>query len=195
MPFLERLRLTVSIAETLSEEKKFIIISFSFKFINYATKYNSTNFLYDYFKREINLKFSVGTPMQNIKALIDQNSECFKFEQDKNIYSNNIIYDRYFPNISSTFIKKDSKIKNNQNFEISSDKFIFSRKDKFIMEFIINNNTEIKNNYYIPTIGLNIPIFSKEIKCPNFILDLKKEGSINKIMCQSLMKINMMGNL
>ena len=174
--------LSIANAEALSQEKKFIIISFSFKFINYATKYNSTNFLYDYFKREINLKFSVGTPMQNIKALIDQNSECFKFEQDKNIYNNNIIYNRYFPNISSTFIKKDSKIKNNQNFEISSDKFIFSRKDKFIMEFIINNNTEIKNNYYIPTIGLNIPTFSKDIKCPNFILDLKKEGSISKIM-------------
>ena len=141
--------LSIAITATISEEKKYILISFSFNFINYATKYNSTNFLYDYFKREINLRFSVGTPMQNIKALIDQNSECFKFVQDKNIYNNNIIYNRYFPNLSSTFIKQDLKIKNNQNFEISSDKFIFNQKDKYMMEFIINNNTEIKNNYYI----------------------------------------------
>ena len=158
-----------------------ISIPFSFKNINYITNYNSRNFFYDYFKKEIILQFNIGIPPQKIKALVDQNSECFKLIQDKyNDYFND---SRYYPNISSSFNKEKSVVIFHPYFEISNENFNFINvKDNYTLKFLIDNYTKPKNISFLAVCGLNIPIYYSGINCPNLISELKKAGLANKLI-------------
>ena len=65
----------------LVESANIISIPFGFNFLKYNSYYNSTNFIYDYFIRELILKINIGTPPQKVNAKLDKDSPCFIFKK------------------------------------------------------------------------------------------------------------------
>ena len=172
----------IILVKILSQGNKYISIPFTFYNIKYNSSYNSTYFFNDFFIKELFLQFNIGTPSQQINALIDQNSECFKFKKDKSdiFFSDNY---RYYPLQSSSFYKVKNPVIFSPFFEISNDHFYFKgMKESFPLEFLIDNYTKLSNNSYLPVIGLSIPFLYTGIPCPNLISSLKKEGLIKKLM-------------
>ena len=53
-----------------------ISLPFKIKFSKFQLFYNSTNFLNDYFKKELIAEFNIGSPPQKINGLIEY-STCF----------------------------------------------------------------------------------------------------------------------
>ena len=99
----------VNIYKILSQGNKIISIPFTLKYTKFETHYNSTSFFNEYFKKEIILKFNIGTPLQEIKILVDQNSYCFNFKKDSSdiYFTDNY---RYSPRQSSTFYKTKNPV-------------------------------------------------------------------------------------
>ena len=175
--------LLIVISKISSQGNKYISIPFSFKYINNISNYNSTNFFNDFFERILLLKFNIGTPSQQINAIIDQNSECIRFQKDKSDDYFNDNY-RYYPIQSSSFSKTKNTIIFYPYFEEFSDIFNFPEINKsYLLEFLVDNNDiKLSNISYLPIIGLNIPISYTGIKCPNLISNFKKEGIIDKLI-------------
>ena len=99
------------------------IISFPFKYnsakIDYNYKsYNSSNFLNDYYTKELLIQMDIGTPSQKINAYLNPKSYCFKFKQSES---------NYYPFKSSSFSidKDDSSSIYSLNFITLSDVFNF----------------------------------------------------------------------
>ena len=166
-----------------SKVNKYISIPFSFKNIQNIHNYNSTHFFNDFFERKLLLQFNIGTPLQQINALINQNSECIRFEKDKSekYFSDNY---RYYPKQSSTFHKTKSTIIFYPYFEEFSDIFNFPEmNNSYLLEFLLDNDyIQLSNTSYLAEIGLNIPKSYTGIECPNLISHFKKEGIINKLI-------------
>ena len=163
----------------LVESANIISIPFEFKFLKYNSYYNSTNFIYDYFIREITLKLNIGTPPQKVKAKLDKDSSCFIFKKEtsnENDYSN---YKSYYPNLS-TSLKINNESSNSFVFE---DLFHFEKMNESVkLSFSLNNQTMIVNDSYTPVIGLNFePLFRGNL-CPNLIFDLKKMKITDKLV-------------
>ena len=163
----------------LVESTNIISIPFEFKFLKYNSYYNSTNFIYDYFIREIILKLNIGTPPQKVKAKLDKDSSCFIFKKEtsnENDYSN---YKSYYPNLS-TSLKINNESSNSFVFE---DLFHFEKMNESVkLSFSLNNQTMIVNDSYTPVIGLNFePLFRGNL-CPNLIFDLKKMKITDKLV-------------
>ena len=170
------------IPKLLSQENKFISIPFSFNYIKYFSNYNATNFFKDFFKKNLFLQFNIGTPLKEINSLIDQNSECFKFIKDKSddYFSDNY---RFYPFQSSSLYKENNPVIFSPFFEIYIDNFYFKGMNESLpLEFLLDNYTKLSNNSYLPVIGLSIPFLYTGIPCPNLISNLKKYGSIKKIL-------------
>jgi len=161
------------ISEILSKERNIISIPFISRPINYISEYNSTNFLYDYFKKNLFLQFIVGNPSKMVYGLFDQADQCFEFKKkDLKFNFNN---KPYYPNSSSSFlIKNDRK---------GYDEFYFNKNStKLQLEFVINDIKKEINNTFTPVIGLNgISYFSSK-DCPNLLTSLKNKGNIKKLM-------------
>ena len=170
----------VNIYKILSQGNKIISIPFTLKYTKFDNHYNSTSFFNEYFKKEIILKFNIGTPLQEIKILVDQNSYCFNFKKDSSdiYFTDNY---RYSPRQSSTFYKTKNPVIYDLFYEVSADKFNFKEKDFYELEFLIENYTKLSNITYLPVLGLDFPIFYTGIFCPNLIYNLKQEKIINKL--------------
>ena len=161
------------ISEVLSREIKLISIPFISRPIDYVPEYNSTNFLYDYFKRSLFLKFIVGNPSKMVYGLFEQVESCFEFKKKEPKF--NFSNKPYCPNNSSSFkIRSRSK---------ANDEFYFNENNtKLQLDFMIEEPQKEINNTFTPIIGLSgISIFSTN-NCPNLLASLKKNGNINKFM-------------
>ena len=171
----------VNIYTIFSQLNKLISIPFSLKYTKYDIHYNSTSFLNEYFNKEIILQFNIGSPLQQIKILLDQYSDCFKFKKDNssNYFTDNY---RYFPKQSTTFYKTKNPVVYRPFFEISADKFKFKENNLYELEFLIDNYKSYSNTTYLPVLGINIPLFYTGISCPNLFLNLKQEKIIKKII-------------
>ena len=150
-----------------------ISIPFKFNYKNYYLFYNSTNFLEEYFKKELLLEFSIGSPPQKINTLLDINSPCFIF---KNIKSKNDIH-KFSPTKSSSYnihYKSDIHKKQYNSSDIFKFKDIQGKYNYYNLTFLleINNITESINETFIPIIGLQAPIIylgNNIFSCPNFV--------------------------
>ena len=156
------------------------IISFPFKYnstknnYNYNS-YNSSNFLNDYYKKELLIQMNIGTPSQKINAYLNPNSYCFEFKPSKS---------NYYPYKSSSFIinKEETSSIYSFNYITSSDIFNLNinQNESYKLSFITPKKLNISTNKKI----INYKIFS--IVCNNnyeglFILgdDLYKYDPIN----------------
>ena len=157
-----------------SEEKKIIVIPFTIRKINYDSKYNSTNFLNDNIFNNILLDLNIGTPSQKVQSKIDHNSNCFlmeTYQEEESSHFSNL----YFP-ILSTSIKHfvNKYFYESFNFEGHNESSIeFSIKD-------YKDGFNYSNYSFIPVLGTNIPQYKDS--CPNFFLDVKKQGLIKKLI-------------
>ena len=160
------------------------IISFPFKYnstknnYNYNS-YNSSNFLNDYYKKELLIQMNIGTPSQKINAYLNPNSYCFEFKPSKS---------NYYPYKSSSFIinKEETSSIYSFNYITSSDIFNLNinQNESYKLSFITPKKLNISTNKdisLIPEIGINNPliIIGFSITCNNFIDDLKKLKIIN----------------
>lgn len=171
----------LNIFMAFTEAKKIVSIPFTLKTQTHDIHYDSKFFFNDYFKREIILHLKTGTPLQRVKAFIEQNSDSFIFRNDK---SHDVFYNkRYFPNNSSSFNKISDLVLDNQELKIVSDNFFFKGvEENFILNFLIDDHKNSANNTYVAHIGLNIPNSKDGETYPNLILDLKKKDKINKLI-------------
>lgn len=163
-----------------------ISIPFVFNILKYNPYYNSTNFINDYFIKEITLKLNIGTPPQKVKAKLDKDSPCFTFHKE-NSNENDDAYDSksYYPNIS-TSLKKSNEPSNSLVFE---DLFHFDKMNESVkLSFLLDNQTMVKNESYTPVIGLNIESLFKDNICPNLIYDLKKMKITDKYVWSVIYK-------
>ena len=157
-----------------SEEKKIIVIPFTIRKINYDSKYNSTNFLNDNIFNNILLDLNIGTPSQKVQSKIDHNSNCFlmeTYQEEESSHFSNL----YFP-ILSTSIKHfvNKYFYESFNFEGHNESSIeFSIKD-------YKDGFNYSNYSFTPVLGTNIPQYKGS--CPNFFLDVKKQGLIKKLI-------------
>ena len=161
------------ISEIFSKERKLISIPFELRPIDYFPEYNSTNFLYDYLKRNLFLKFIVGTPPKMAYGLFEQADQCFEFKKNElNIIFNN---KTYCPNNSSSFT-----FNNNQK---AFDEFYFNENyTKLQIEFSIMNSKKEINSSFTPVIGLSGLSYFSSKNCPNIFTSLKNKGNISKLM-------------
>ena len=167
----------------LEYHANFQIISIPFKFDilnhHYYNYYNSTYYLEDYFKKEIFLDLSIGTPPQEINAKLNPDSECLLFKMNQ---SNSYYIKKYIPNNSSSFSEKEGLIIY-KPYVYSQDIFHFPQINKnYSLYIFVENYTISKNDSYIPELGINIPINPTGHTCPNFIFDLKNAKIINKVI-------------
>ena len=158
----------------ISKENKLLVIPFTLRKINYHSTYNSTDFLNDNLFNNILLDLNMGTPSQQVQSKIDYFSECFSMQTyNEESPPNSKLYS---PILSSTIKHRVSK-----NFleEFNFENF----NETYMIEFSITDY-KTKFNYseynYIPILGLNIPQYRGN--CPNFFLDIKKQGLINKLI-------------
>ena len=161
------------------ESANIISIPIEFNFLKYNPYYNSTNFIYDYFIRDITLKLNIGTPSQKVNARLDKDSPCFIFKKE-NSNENDVTNDKsYSPNIS-TSLKTNIESSNSFVFE---DLFHFEKMNESVkLSFSLDNQSMTMNESYTPVIGLNFePLFKGNI-CPNLIFDLKKNKNIGKLV-------------
>ena len=161
------------------------IISIPFKFKTKSRNYNSydsSDFLNEYYKKDLLLNMDIGTPPQKILASLNTNSYCFEFKPTKS-NSSNIFY----PYKSTTF--KIDKIENTQNklikYITSNDIFNFHTKERYKLSFIISGNLNEStaiNSSLIPDIGINnpVPFYGIFYLCKNLITDLKDLKEIDK---------------
>jgi len=164
--------ITLLFCLNIIESANVISIPLEFNFLKYNPYYNSTNFIYDYFIREITLKLNIGTPSQKVNAKLDKDSPCFIFKKgnlnENDDYSNEKLY---YPNIS-TSLKTNKESSNSFVFE---ELFHFEKMNESVkLGFSLNNQTMIMKESYTPVIGLNIEPLYKGNKCPSLIYDLKK---------------------
>jgi len=156
-----------------------ISLPFKIKFSKFQLFYNSTNFLNDYFKKELIGEFNIGSPPQKINGLIDY-STCFWFKKDK---SNDM--KKYSPKKSSS-LELGNKYEFNRNYINYLDIFYFQGiNETNKLDFLLENYKKESNDTYIPIIGINSPLsFSYTTyiynSCPNFFGDLKLKKLINK---------------
>ena len=156
-----------------------ISLPFKIKFSKFQLFYNSTNFLNDYFKKELIAEFNIGSPPQKINGLIDY-STCFWFKKDK---SNDM--KKYSPNKSSS-LEKGIKYDINPQYRNYLDIFYFQgNNETYKFDFLLDNYKKESNDTYIPIIGIDSPLsftytISMLYSCPNFIVDLKSKKIINK---------------
>ena len=169
-----------------SKGKKFISIPFFIKKINANSSYNSTQFLKDFFLKEIILQFNIGTPFQKVNGILDEKEEDFKFKLSK-IYNDN--NNRYCPNLSSSAYKSVGKLmKDKINFkDPENDYFIY-----FSLEY--GNYKNPLDLTYLPVLGLKIPDYY-DTSSKNLIIKFKKEGIINKLIWTIEYINNYEGNL
>ena len=158
---------------TNSTESKYISIPFVVKSINPNPNYNSSNFLNDFYIKQIILELNIGTPPQKVNGLLDQAEECFKFVT--NDYDKYFINETYYPNLSSSFQNIGSTLAKDY---ISVDK----NKESYFLSFSIEKYNINSNLSYIPKIGLNIPTLFPINTCPNLIAFFKKENLIKELM-------------
>ena len=152
-----------------------ISIPFNFDILSQYKNYNLTYFFLDTFKKEIIIKFGIGTPLQKIKSKINQESPCLLFKKDNSSINEN----KFFPFNSSSFSIKGEAGKN-VSYKTGIDQFYLG--ENIQLSFILDNYTYLANEKYIPIIGLNIPLILLGNFCPNFILDLKLGKIINKLI-------------
>ena len=158
-----------------------ISLPFKIKLSKYKLFYNSTDFLNDYFKKELIAGFNIGSPPQKVNALIEY-SNCFLFKKDK---SNDM--KKYSPK-KSTSLEKGINYNINPNYQNYIDIFYFQGINKTRkLDFLFENYIQDSNDTYLPIIGINCPlsyIFTPFIyyPCPNFILDLKSKKITSKII-------------
>ena len=152
-------------------------IPFKFDILGDYRYYNSEKFLYQYFKREINLELNIGTPAKKILTKINQDSSCFLFKQGTSIKNDY----KYFPNNSLSFNVKDNSLIDDI-YEIAEDIFTFQTNNNTLLFYKEKNKNITNNESFTPVIGLNIPLISNGNICPNFILDLKNKKIINKLI-------------
>ena len=171
----------------LIESANIISIPFGFNFLKYNSYYNSTNFIYDYFIRELILKINIGTPPQKVNAKLDKDSPCFVFKKETPNENEN--YDTnansYYPNIS-TSLKTNNVPSNSYVFE---DLFNFEKMNESVkLSFSLDNQTMIMNESYTPVIGLNFDPLFRGNMCPNLIYDLKKMKITDKLIWSVIYK-------
>ena len=162
----------------ISSFSKVISIPFKLKKLQFSEYYNSNQFLYDYFKRELNLEINIGTPTQKINGILNQNYQCLTIEKDK-------LNNNYFPYKSSSF---QEGLYNNFIFyklKNGEDKFYFQEDKKgFKLSFTFDYNKNISNDSYSLVIGLSNPngYYGRYYLnfCPNLLHDLKSKGKIKK---------------
>ena len=154
-------------------EKKFVSIPFFVKSINPNPNYNSSNFLNDFYIKQIILDLNIGTPPQKVNCILDQVDECLRFVlNNNNKYS---INETYFPDLSSSFkfigmnLVKDYIYFNNNRVNLLP----FFTMEKYLVN---------KNLSYIPKIGLNIPTTMSKKHCVNLISYSKGQKIINELM-------------
>ena len=153
-------------------EKKFVSIPFFLKSINPNPNYNSSNFLNDFYIKQIILDLNIGTPPQKVNCILDQVDECLRFVlNNNNKYS---INETYFPDLSSSFkfigmnLVKDYIYFNNNRVNLLP----FFTMEKYLVN---------KNLSYIPKIGLNIPATMSKKHCVNLISYSKGQKIINEL--------------
>jgi len=171
----------------LVKSANIISIPFGFNFLKYNSYYNSTNFIYDYFIRELILKINIGTPPQKVNAKLDKDSPCFIFKKETPNKNEN--YDTndklFYPNISSSLIT-NNEVSNSYVFE---DLFHFEKMNESVkMSFSLDNQTMIMNESYTPVIGLNFEPLFRGNMCPNLIYDLKKMKITDKLIWSVIYK-------
>ena len=152
----------------ISISSRLISLPFKIKLSKYQLFYNSTDFLNDYFTKELITELNIGSPPQKINALIDH-SICFMLKKDK---SNDM--KKYSPKKSSS-LKKGFNYNINPNYQNYLDFFYFqgvnkTRKLDFLFEYYIQDS----NDTFLPIIGINCPLLSPftpvtYYPCPNFI--------------------------
>ena len=156
-----------------------ISLPFKIKFSKFQLFYNSTNFLNDYFRRQLIAEFDMGSPPQKINGYIEY-STCFWFKEDK---SNDL--KKYSPKKSFS-LEKGIKYDINPHYKNFDDIFYFQGINETIkLDFLIYDYKKESNDTYIPTIGINSHfIFGYSTAmfytCPNFIRDLKSKKVTNK---------------
>ena len=157
-----------------SKGKKFISIPFFIKKINANSSYNSTQFLKDFFLKELILQFNIGTPFQKVNGILDEKEEGFKFILDK-IYNDNN-NNRYCPNLSTSAYKSDGKL--------MRDKINFKDQENDYIVYFSLEYGKYKNPLdltYLPVLVLKIPDFPY-FSSKSLIIKFKKEGIINKLI-------------
>ena len=166
------LLLILELLKAKPDQRSILYFPFHLKQLKYNPNYNSTNFLNDYYKREINIHLKIGNPIQNVNALIDDKSESITAKEDlSGNYMNN---NNYFPDKSSSMIYQKSRaIFEEINFE--------EKNESLILKIETDNYKRNNNKSYILTFGLLIHFLISEFS-PNFILKLKKKNIINKLI-------------
>ena len=161
---------------------KIISIPFKFKDIksNYYS-YNSTNFLNEYYKKDLILQMTIGSPVQKVDTYLNPDSSCFQLISSESNSINN-----YYPYKSTSFNQNQIE-KISPNLKSVNDIIIFAPNETYKMNFVFKNdeklNENAENESFIPEIGINIPnIYSGIViySCPNFIYDLRNEKAIDK---------------
>ena len=176
-----------------SSQKRYISIPFTIYQPNLKSIINSQIFLENYFSKNILLNLILGENSQTVTGIINQESTCFEFIDQKALsFLDNINY--FSPKNSSTFGVGKKKIyisyKDDQYMAIGSDIFIFDKNDNKNLSFLFLKTTneseidfdEIKSKQYIAKIGLFLPNRESSLKqdCPQFFLDSKKVANLSK---------------
>ena len=180
-------------------EIKSKIISFPFKYNstknNYKSNfYNSSNFLNDYYIKELLIQMNIGSPFQKINAYLNPETYCFEFKKSES---------NYYPYKSSSFSlnKDESTPINSFNYITSSDIFNFNnnKNESYKISFRSSGKLNISSNKdisLIPEIGINNPLMyiGSLISYNNFIDDLKKLKIINYRIYSIVCNNNYEGN-
>ena len=176
-----------------SSQKRYISIPFTIYQPNLKSIINSQTFLENYFSKNILLNFILGENSQTVNGIINQESACFEFIDEKALsFIDNI--NSFSPKKSSSFNLRKKKIfisyKDDQYMAIGSDFFLFDKNDNKNLSFLFLKTTneseidfdEINSKQYIAKIGLFLPNQDTSFKqdCPQFFLDSKKVGNLSK---------------
>ena len=164
--------LFLKISEIITEEKKLIILPFILRNIEYDENYNATHFLNDHIFSNILINLNIGTPSQNVTSQIDYNSNCFFMQthNSESLFHSNL----YSPGLSNTTKKRSNK-------RFVDNIYLENHNESNKIEFsIIDYQTKFNytNHNYTPVLGFDIP--QSEGNCPNFFINIKKQGLINK---------------
>ena len=162
--------------------------------------YNEKNFLNDFLNNTIFINLNMGTPLQNVKLILDPYEKCFTFNKNnkllnynlqKNNISNIIEITTYNKNISVTVEKSKENYNyfNNEYEELCEDFYLYQYND-FINKTNDNTNSTISLNFLFENkkteeeivygkIGLNMNN-KQDINCPRFIYSLKNKNILDK---------------
>ena len=166
--------LFVNFFKIICEVKNITVIPFTLRKIDYDSNYNSTNFLNDYIYTNILFNLNIGTPSQNITSQIDYNSKCFLMQTQNSETPNDTKL--YIPRLSSTIEKRASKnYIDAMNFKGYNESYMI---EFAFVDYKLDFNYSEYN--YVSILGLDIP--KLDSNCPNFFVDIKKKGLINKLI-------------